>query len=351
MDKDSPVGSALPFYIGTYTGSGSRGIYKGLLDNEGHIELKGLAAETENPSFLAFSTNGEFLLAVNEIGPEGKLESFRIEGDSLILVSRSSSGGAHPCFVSLNNDGYILTANYSSGTVGLLKMNNKGELNGLLDAQQHRGSGTTNRQKGPHAHSAMFEPASTGVISVDLGTNELWFSELDTIGEKLLPAKQGRLAMDPGAGPRHLAFHPTGKWLYVINELNSTVTLVKKNETGIFERGPSYSTLPASYEGDNYCADIHISSDGNYVYASNRGHNSIAIFKVENKTGSLIPSGHSPTCGEWPRNFALSPGEDYLLVANQHSNNIVSLRRDRLSGSVEAVDTIKVTSPVCILFR
>ncbi|MBN1388292.1 MAG: beta-propeller fold lactonase family protein [Bacteroidales bacterium] len=166
LDNASPVESAIPFYIGTYTGSGSQGIYKGLLDNEGRIKLKGLSAETENPSFLALSTTGDFLLAVNENSPEGTVESYRIKGDSLFMIDRSSSGGAHPCFVDIDENNYVLTANYSSGTVGLLKLARNGELSGLLDVQQHTGKGTTDRQRGPHAHSARFEPASTGVITV-----------------------------------------------------------------------------------------------------------------------------------------------------------------------------------------
>jgi len=351
LDEDTSEESAIPFYIGTYTESGSQGIYKGVLDNEGRIELKGLAAETENPSFLALDTRGEFLLAVNENSPEGTVESYRVKGDSLVMVDRSSSGGAHPCFVTVNEEGWILTANYSSGTVGLINMDSTGELGELLDVQQHTGRGTTERQRGPHAHSAWFVPASKMVISVDLGTNELWFSELDTIHMNLASVEQPRLSMDPGAGPRHLAFHPELNWLYVINELNSTVTLVKKNKDGLYEKGQSFTTLPDDYDRDNYCADIHISSDGNFIYASNRGHNSIVIFKAGQENDTLKFIGYRNTCGDWPRNFAFSPGENYLLVANQYSDNIISFKRDKHTGLIEAVDTISVPSPVCILFR
>ena len=342
--------SAVSFYVGTYTGSGSRGIYKYLMYSDGRIELKSLAAETENPSFLALSTNRNFLLAVNENSPEGFVESFRIKGDSLVRVSRSPSGGIHPCFVAINENDYVLTANYSSGTVGLLKLDSTGKLSELLDVHQHTGSGTTNRQRGPHAHSAHFEPGTSKVISVDLGTNEIWFSDLDTMQEKLLPSNPQKLRMDTGVGPRHMVFHPNGKWIYVVNELNSTVTLVKRNIRGEFEKGPSFTSLPADYEGPNYCADIRISSDGRFVYASNRGHNSIAIFKTDEDKGILNPVGNQSTCGDWPRNFTLSPAEDYLLVANQNSDNIVSFKRDMKTGYIEPVDTIKTPSPVCILF-
>jgi len=349
--KDAQDPSSGSFYVGTYTGSGSMGIYRCIMHKDGSLGKICLVARTENPSFLTFCTDGEFLLAVNENSPEGTVELYSEKGDSLILIDRGSSGGAHPCFISVNEEGWILTANYSSGTVGLLNIDSTGGLGELLDVQQHTGSGTTERQQGPHAHSAWFVPVSKLVISVDLGTNELWFSELNTIRKKLVPAEQVKLSMDPGAGPRHLAFHPELPWIYVVNELNSTVTLVMKNKSGFYERGQSFTTLPEDYDGANYCADIHISSDGKFVYASNRGNNSIAIFKADQKDGTLKPVGHQSTCGEWPRNFTLSPCENYLLVANQHSDNIVSLKRDKYTGLIEPVDTISIPSPVCILFR
>ena len=347
------AGSELPgfsFYVGTYTGQESRGIYKCRMNNRGMLELAGLVSETDNPSYLTLSHDGEFLLAVNEKSPSGTVESFRIRADSLLHVSRQASGGEHPCFVSINSAGYVLTANYSSGNVGLLKMDKSGELSEVMDIQQHSGMGSTDRQQGPHAHSAYFEPGTSMVIAADLGSNEIWFSLLDTLQSRLLPSEPYSLSMEPGAGPRHLVFHPDGKCLYVINELNSTVTLVEKKESGEYVKGPSFTTLPADYEGPNYCADIHITPDGRFVYASNRGHNSIAIFRVEHGTNDLDPAGHSSTGGEWPRNFALSPGEEYLLVANQHSDNVVSFKRDSSSGRLSPVDTLSLPEPVCIAF-
>lgn len=347
---DYSAGDSYDFYVGTYTGGDSRGIYKFSLGADGIIIKHGLSALTENPSFLAWDAAGKYLLAVNETGPEGSVEAYRPEGDSLVLTGHAPSGGAHPCYVSLNKQGYVLAANYSSGTVGLLRLGPQGELSGLLDISSHSGSGTTERQQSPHAHFASFDPDGSGVISVDLGTNELWFSTLDTTADKLITSEQEKLAMKKGAGPRHLAVHPGGEWLYVINELNSTVTLVKKQDGGLYSRGPSYSTLPEGFDDDNYCADIHLSADGSFVYASNRGHNSIAIFKVDAKTGFLSLAGHSPSGGSWPRNFSLSPDGKYLLVANQHTNNIVSFLRDTENGLLEAVDTASVADPVCVRF-
>ncbi len=347
---DYRAGDSYDFYVGTYTGGDSRGIYKFSLDADGIIIKHGLSALTENPSFLAWDAAGKYLLAVNETGPEGSIEAYKAEGDSLVLTGHAPSGGAHPCYVSLNKQGYVLAANYSSGTVGLLRLGPHGELGGLLDISNHIGSGTTERQQSPHAHFASFDHSGLGVIAVDLGTNEIWFSVLDTIRNNLVADSQEKLAMEEGAGPRHLALHPGGEWLYVINELNSTVTLVKKEDGGLYSRGPSYSTLPERFADDNYCAHIHITTDGRFVYASNRGHNSIAVFETDSETGALRLISHSPSGGKWPRNFSLTPDEQYLVVANQHTNNIVSFLRDTENGFLEAVDTAGVADPVCVRF-
>lgn len=343
-----------PFYVGTYTEGDSQGIYKYALKKDGVLSRVGLAAKSENPSFLTFSHDKKFLLAVNEINPEGgsgTVESFLIKGDSLTLINKSSSGGAHPCFISTNESDFVLTANYTSGNVGLLKLNNKGELSDILDLQQHTGKGSTDRQKSPHAHSAWFDFDNKNIISIDLGTNELWFSKLDTKQQKLIPSDPDKMAMSPGAGPRHLTFHPNKKWIYAVNELDCTLTLLQKNNNGKYIKGASFSTLPKGYTEPNTCADIHTSSDGRFVYASNRGHNSIAIFEVNSDDGSLKLLGHESTKGNGPRNFSLSPNEDFLLVANQLTNNIVSFKRDKNTGLLKFIYQIEAPTPVCILFN
>lgn len=341
------------FFVGTYTNGESQGIYKYSLQKDGVLKNIGLATKSDNPSFLAMSSDKKYLVAVNEIDLEGtgKVESFLIAKDSLSFISSSSSGGAHPCFVAINKAGFILTANYTGGNVGLLRLNEKGELSSLLDVQQHTGNGTTERQQAPHAHSAWFEPADNRVISIDLGTNELWFSQLDTTAQKLLPSKPSKLKMQSGAGPRHLVFHPNGKWIYVVNELNSTVVVLQKSDNGIYKKEAPISTLPIGYTEPNTCADIHISSDGKFAYASNRGHDTIAIYNVDSNDGSLSLVGHQSTYGKGPRNFSLSPDDNYLLVANQHTNNIVSFKRDGTSGLLEYLHQIKAPTPVCILFQ
>jgi len=343
---------AYSFYVGTYTNSESKGIYKYLLQEDGTIIKIGLAAISENPSFIAMSSDKKFLVAVSEINRNdvGTVKSFLVEEDSLKFVDRSSSGGAHPCFVAVNEVGFVLTANYTGGNVGLLKLTSDGKLSELLDLQQHSGSGTTDRQKGPHAHSVWFEPNSNNVISVDLGTNELIFSQLDRVSRKLVPSNQYKLGMEPGAGPRHLAFHPNSDWIYVINELDCTITQVKKSDTDSYEIGASISTLPEGFTEPNTCADIHVSSDGKFLYASNRGDNSIAIFEVDVHTGNLDLVGHESTRGDGPRNFSLSPDDNYLLVANQHTKNIVSFKRDKVTGLLNYISEIEAPTPVCILF-
>lgn len=335
------------FYLGTYTNARSEGIYKySLLDN-GEMEEIGLMGKTENPSFITKSADGRYLIAVNE-NEAGTVSSFEIHEDSLEFINQSASGGAHPCFVTTNEEGSVLVANYSGGNIGFLELMGNGALSPLRDVQQHTGKGTHERQDAPHAHSVWFDPVDNTVISVDLGTNELLFSTIDPNAKKLVPFTQNALKMDPGAGPRHLGFHPEQPWIYVINELNSTVSLITKDESG-YSLGSAYSTLPENYSEENTTADIHISEDGRFLYASNRGHNSIAIFSIE-ADGGLTLLGHESTQGNGPRNFSLSPDNAFLLVANQHTNNIVSFKRDKKTGSLEFIAEVQAPTPVCILF-
>ena len=236
------------------------------------------------------------------------------------------------------------------GNVGLLKLNDTGNLSELLDIQTHSGKGSTDRQEAPHAHSAWFDKGSNQVIAVDLGTNELWFSTLDEEQQQLIPSNPNTLKMEPGAGPRHLSYHPNGKWIYVLNELNATITIVEKQSDSTYLKGPSISILPEGFNEANTSADIHTTSDGKFVYASNRGHNSIAICKVNEKDGTLSLVGHESTKGDGPRNFSLSPNENFLLVANQNTDNIVAFKRDSDTGLLSFVSQVEAPTPVCILF-
>ncbi|MGB5404674.1 MAG: lactonase family protein [Robiginitalea sp.] len=344
----------IPFYLGTYTDGESQGIYQYSLSADGTLSRTGLVVEAENPSFLALSADGNYLLAVNEVSnaeQTGFVSSFRIGKDTLTFLDQKPTGGAHPCHVAVNPEGYVLVANYSGGNMGLLKIEADGKLSDLMDVQQHEGSGRHPRQEGPHAHSGWFTQ-DEGIISVDLGANQLWFSEIDTQSQEFTPREPQIFSLEPGAGPRHLTFHPQKPWIYVVNELSSSVSLLKKDpETGAFIITQTISTLPEGSEMDNTCADIHISSDGKFLYASNRGHNSIVVYSMDPGTGELKFKAHEPTRGETPRNFSLSPGDRFLLVANQTTNTVVSFKRNSSSGLLTYVDQVKAPTPVCILFN
>lgn len=339
------------FYVGTYTQKDSKGIYKYTISSKGALKKIGLVAETINPTFLAKSKDNKILFAVGETNENGTgfVKSFRIEKDSLQLISKEESGGAGPCFVALNTDNYLVTANYGGGSVGLLKTDASGNLSSLLDVQQHVGKGITKRQEAPHAHSAWFHPIKKELISVDLGTNQLWFSTIDTAKNELVLTPQKTLDMAAGAGPRHLTFHPNNKWIYVLNELNNTVSLVKEKDENYFVAS-SIATLPTDFTAFSKAADIHITKDGKFLYASNRGHESIVIYEVNQQNGMLKNIGFQDVLGKNPRNFSLSPNEEFLLVANQDTNNIISFKRNAKTGLLTFVSEIIAPMPVCILF-
>ena len=343
-----------PFYIGTYTRDGSEGIYRSVLNEDGSFLSLQLAAKSSNPSYLTWGPKKNSLLAVNELPQKkgGAVVSYRINKEGLKEVNSTPSGGAGACFVACNNDGYVVNANYGSGSIGLHRLDDKGKLSNLLDKHQHEGKGAhTSRQKGPHAHSAWFVPNSNDVIAVDLGTDDLWLYTLDRNKNKLIPKEQKTLKMNPGDGPRHLCFHPNGKWIYLLNELSCTVTQVLFTADGTYKKGNSVSTLPEDYSEANTCAHIVATSDGRFIYASNRGHNSLVIYNVNPKDGSLCLVEHQSVHGDWPRNFALSPDEKFIVVANQRSNNITSFKRNSKTGKLNYNDEVKAPIPVCILFE
>ncbi len=345
------------FYVGTYTNmkpleeGGSEGIYHYTIDENGVLAKIGLAAKSANPSFLAKTSDNKYVVAVNEINTNegnGTVESYVIEGDQLKKLSSSSSGGAHPCHISINSGGQVIVANYSGGNVGLLNISKNGTLSDLLNVQQHEGKGSHERQEAPHAHSSWFRPDGRGVVSVDLGTNELWFSEIKN--NKFIPHQESKLAMNPEAGPRHIDFHPNGKFLYVLNELENRVGLVLLQKDGSYILGDTYSMLPDGFTDYSKGADIHLSRDGKFLYASNRGHNSIAIFEINETDGSLSMVGTESTKGDAPRNFQLALDDNYLVVANQNSDNIVCFKRDTKTGKLTYVSQVDAPAPVCLLF-
>ena len=337
------------FYIGTYTNGESKGIYKATLSSDGSISEPVLAVDASNPSYLAFSKDKDILLAVNENDP-GTIESFQIDNGELLGVNQKSTGGAHPCFVTTNDEGYVLVANYSGGNIGLLQLDPKdGSISDLLDVEQHEGKGTTDRQEGPHAHSAWFIPDGSGIVSADLGTNQLWFSKINTETNKLEPATTQKLDLPEGAGPRHLVFHPNNGFVYVLNELDNTISQIENKDEN-YSVLSSFSILPEGFAEFSKAADIHASADGKFIYASNRGHDSIAILEVQ-EDGSLKLVANEPTKGKDPRNFQISPDGNFILVANQNGNNLVSYKRDTTTGLMTFVAEVAAPAPVCILFE
>ncbi len=355
--KNTPQLEKASFYVGTYTNvtsvqeGGSQGIYNYAIDEAGTLSKIGLAAISDNPSFLAKTSDEKYIVSVNETDSNegnGKVESYKVEGEKLKKLSSSSSGGAHPCHISTNSFGQVIVANYTGGNVGLLNISKNGTLSDLLDVQQHEGRGTHERQKSPHAHSSWFRPDGKGVVSVDLGTNELWFSEIEN--NKFVEVNQQKLIMKPEAGPRHIDFHPNGKYLFVLNELDNTIGVVHMQVNGRYILGDTYSMLPDGFTDFSKGADIHLSKDGRFLYASNRGHNSIAIFSVNDTDGSLTMIGTESTKGDSPRNFQLAMNDKFLVVANQKSDNIVCFKRDSKTGVLTYVSQITAPAPVCLLF-
>ncbi len=347
------------FYVGTYTDSGSEGIYRFGLDlNSGKIHYEGLSAMSENPSFLALTADRKFLLAVHETNDEkgkqmGYVESFSVGSNgALTSVGMVLSGGAHPCYVSVNPEGLVLAANYTGGNVALFKLDENGKLSETLDVKQHIGKGPNGaRQEKPHVHSAYFEPEGNRIFVADLGIDRVKVYVADGSGGKLNPYKASEIVLAPGSGPRHMAFHPNKELLFIVNELTSSVSVVRLLADGNYKIVQTVSSLPDGFNQENTCADIHLSPDGKFLYVSNRGLNSIAVFSVNGKSGQLKQIGQEPTRGETPRNFTLSPDGQFLLVANQNSQNIVSFRRDQTSGKLTFVNQVNAHKPVCLLFE
>jgi 6-phosphogluconolactonase len=347
-------------YVGAYTEPEYNGKAEGisLFDFDpasGVLTPIGVAAEVANPTWLTLDASGRCLYAVNEL-PDGGVSAFARDAESgmLTALNQERSHGADPCYISLAENGrFALVANYTGGTVAVLPVSADGRLGPATDVIRYEGSGPRPEQDGPHAHMIAPDPNGTFVLMTDLGTDRVRVYRLNATSGKLTPNDSGTAsaAEKPGAGPRHFAFAPDGSALYVINELGWTLSVYAYDaERGILTHLQTVSTLPASFRGDNSCAHVAVSPDGLFVYGSNRGHDSIAIWAV-GEDGTVTPIGHEWTRGETPRNFALDPSGDWLLVANQDSDTIVTFRRDRETGTLTATGAVAETpSPVAILF-
>lgn len=332
----------IPLYIGTYTDGTSEGIYK-LEFNPATGELSNLqlAEAIQNPSFIAYSPNKKYLYAVSEsLG--GSVSSFEIqENGQLQFLNKVDSNGKDPCHISLNKQGNkAVVSNYSGGTASIFSIARDGKLN---EASQIFDFNTANRKS--HAHSAQF--FRDDLFIADLGMNTLYQYQLKNNSYELISPEV--LKMEGNPGPRHFAITKTGQFIYIINEYGSTVTSVKKTDTG-FEQIDYDSTLDENYKGKNSCADIHLSKNELYLYGSNRGENSIVVYKRNKINGTIEKIQTMPVHGDWPRNFTLDPTGKFLLVANQRSHNITVFRIDAPTGKLSFLNEVKVPSPVCLLF-
>ncbi len=349
-------------YVGTYTGPGSKGIYVYRFDAvTGQATSLGLAAETVNPSFLAIAPSRRFLYAANEVSDyqgqkSGGVSAFAIDAKSgkLSLLNEVSSRGAGPCYVSLDKSGkYVLVANYDAGSVAVFPVLKDGKLGEVSAVVQHSGHGADlKRQEGPHAHEIEVSGDNRFAIAADLGLDELLVYRFDRTKGTLAANNPPFAKVDPGAGPRHFAFHPNGKILYVINEMRSTITGFSYDAAhGRLRPLDTVSTLPDGFKGENDTAEIEVHPDGKFLYGSNRGHDSIAVFSVDPATGIHKFLESVSTNGKTPRNFAIDPTGTYLFAANQKSNDVVIFKIDQQTGHLTPTGQIlEAPSPVCVKF-
>lgn len=346
-------------YFGTYTGAKSKGIYVARFDDKsGKLSAAELAAETKSPSFLARHPNGRVLYAVGEATNfgetrQGAVTAFAIEPQTGLLteLNRQPSGGAGPCHLTLDaKRGLLFTANYGDGSVGALPVLTDGTLGAPVSVAQHAGSSVNpRRQEGPHAHCVNLDPAKKFLLVCDLGLDKVMVYRPDGA---LTPNDPPFAVVAPGAGPRHLAFQPNGRFVHVLNELNSTITTFAYDaRRGTLKEGQTVSTLPAGFTGATTGAEIEVHPSGRFVYASNRGHDSIAVFAADRRTGLLSPVAHESTQGKTPRHFTLDPSGRWLLAENQGSDSVVVFRVNAKTGALEPTGlTVEVPSPVCAVF-
>jgi 6-phosphogluconolactonase len=347
-------------FIGTYTGPKSKGIYRCEIDlKTGKLGEPEVAAEVARPSFLAVHPTQRFLYAVGEMGQFGGKKGGAVSALSLdpktgklALLNQGSSGGADPCHLVVDAAGkHVLVANYSGGSVEVLAIGADGKLGETTAFEQHKGTSVDkSRQEGPHAHSINLDRANRFAFVADLGLDKVVVYRYDADKGTLTPAEPASVA--PGSGPRHFAFHPDGKHAYVINEMANTSTAFAYDpESGVLKTLQTVPTLPESFKGKSWTAEVQVHPSGKFVYGSNRGHNSIAVFTVNPKTGELTPAGHQAENIKTPRNFGIDPNGDFLVVANQDGDSLVVFRINQETGALETTGhTVKVANPVCVKF-
>ena len=350
--------SAYIIYVGTYTnslgpaGRKSEGIYIYRMDVEtGQLTYDSVVGDLVQPSFLAVHPNGQYLYAVNEIAEPGGISAFAVDPQSgrLTFLNQQLSHGNATCHLTVNATGkFVLAASFGSGNVVVLPLADDGRLLPATDVVQHQAEA-----KAAHAHMIIQDPSGRLALVPDLGLDRVMVYELDTAHGKLRPHSTPYIPVQAGAGPRHLGFHPSGKFAYLINELDATISAFAYDSAeGHFQALQTVSTLPDDYQGNQWCADIHVAPSGRFVYGSNRGHDSLVTFAIDPDTGRLTLVGHTPTQGRTPRNFAIDPRGRFAVVANQDSDNLVVFQIDPDTGQLSPTGEVaEVPAPVCVKFH
>jgi len=342
-------------YFGTYTAQQSEGIYAARFDDEsGALESLGLAAPILNPSFLTIDVAGEHLYAVSELG-DSRVSAFKIDRTTakLTFINAVSAHGSLACHLAIDATGKTLAiANYGSGSVATYRIRDDGGLEEAKSFIEHTGSSVTPRQSSPHAHCVNYSANNRFVLAADLGTDEVKIYRLNASDGSLTPNDPPAAKVKPGSGPRHFAFHPGGSFGYVLNEIASTVTAFGWNASnGTLSETQTISTLPDGFDGRNSTAEIEAHPSGKFIYASNRGHNSIAVFASDAATGRLSVVERVSSGGSTPRSFGVHPSGRWFFSANQNSDNVVLFRIDPASGKLtRAGKELAIDAPVCVQF-
>ena len=345
--------------VGTYTQGKSEGLYTYKFNSvTGDFSYVSVAKNCKNPSYLAVSPNEKYVYAVNETNSKnsfgGHVTAFSFNRQNGILseVNKQSSGGNDPCYITVDKSGkWVVIANYSSGTVSVLPIKKDGSLDSAVTVIQHEGTGVnSDRQEGPHAHSTVLSRDNDYLFAQDLGIDKIMIYAFNNKTGQLTPAPTPYVEVEPGAGPRHFDFHPNNKYAYLIEELTGSISVYNYQGHGQLALIQNISALPPDYTGPVGSADIHVSPDGKFLYASNRGEsNTIAILKINQQTGMLTLVGHQSTLGKTPRNFNFDPSGNFLLAANQNSDDVVIFKRDKQTGLLtDTGKKIEVGNPVCI---
>ena len=347
-------------YVGTYTTGNSEGIYIYRMDQATGQLKRFNSVRSVNPSFLTIDSERRYLYAVNEVADfagkkGGAVSAFAINQASgnLIFLNQQPSLGADPCHLTLDRRRrFLLVANYTGGNVSILPIKRGGTLAAATDVVQHEGSSIKEQQQGAHAHCVILDASERHALAADLGIDKVMVYRFDSSAGKLRSASQPSVSLHPGAGPRHLTLHPSGKYAYVINELDSTMSAFRyDSRSGYLRLIETVSTLPKDFSGRSFCADVHVSPAGKFLYGSNRGHDSIVTFAIDENTGRLTYIEAVSTKGKWPRNFTIDPMGRFLLVANQHSDSVVTFRIDPKTGRLLDTEYIEeIPTPVCLRF-